>query len=1444
MSKTSENSDRKARIKHVQLSDNDHIKLRLNMYLGTKKECIFNEWVVDKETQKLNKINISYSSAIYKAIDEIVVNAIDHYTRTNELTGNYKCNIIKCNFDIETGEISVFNNGVGFEIKKFDGRNEYIPQVVFCELKTSSNFSDDDRITGGMNGFGSKLTNVLSDYFIIETIDEDNGLYYYQKVENGNELINEPIIKKTTKKGCTKITFKLNYKHCYERDYDTDIGEVIDTLLYTRMVNTSLFCKQCKVYYNDVEIKQKSFKDLLTGDVINTTMIHNTDQSLNFDVSFVLSESSENFSLINGVYAKNGGTQIKFIEDLILTNLKDKIEKLFKGKKISAKTIFNSLFILAKGYIKNPEFVGQEKNELKMNKSCFKGYSIDSAVYNKIWKMIKDNLESLYVLSERKVLSSTDGKKKKTVMLEKLFDAEMAGTKNSKNCTLILTEGDSARATALAGLSKIGRKNYGIFPLRGKFLNVRDASADKVNNNEEFKHIKEIVGLKNNFTYKSIDELRYGSIMCMTDADSVSGDTPILVRNTTNKQVFLIEIQHLHKKGHTQYIKSFFKQKQYCTILNMEIWTEKGWTDIKHIMKHKISKKMYRVGCDKGFIDVTEDHSLLEIKNEKIQKVKPEDLNANTILLNNDYNFQDVGYNYFFNKESELYLFGVFYHYGYIIGNTLIINLKHDAVFSIVLNCFKKLHPETKFNKILKLNSFTIATTDKRIINRFKFLFYYTEKKKFIHPYILFNTDNNKRLEFLSGYFIYENLETGTGFNIKEKYIITESNKISIQSFYLLLKNINLETTLDIQFGYNDCFDVYEIYVNYTKRIYDIKVMSIVPIYGDHYVYDIETDNHHFGAGIGSLIVHNTDGIHIRGLILNMISTFWPELIEFGFMASMMTPIVRVNKSSEQLSKSAINFYSEHDYKKWLDETPNTSSYKIKYYKGLGTITKSLAVELFSDLENLKIIYYADESTDESIKLGFDKKYADNRKKWILDYNPNDEKNHLDVLQKKVSITEYINKELIQFSHYDTHRSIPNVLDGFKPSQRKIIYTALKIMKPGKEYKVAQFGPEVAKQTEYHHGENSLFGAIINMAQDYVGSNNNNLLLPLGQFGTRLCNGSDHAAPRYIFTNLSPISKKLFNEDDGKLLHYLTVENSKVEPKYYIPILPVILLNGSKGIGTGFSTTIYSYNIKDIVKVILDKIDGKKIKYDIDPYYNGFKGDIRYISNGQYEMRGCYELDDNIIIITELPISTSTDKYQSFLIDMEKNKKIVGFVNKSNDNDILFEITINKEFKTNSEIIKYFKLSEKLSTTNMYAFDSCSTMRKFDSAVDIILYHYKYRNSYYNRRKEYILKRFETQLLELKNKIRFIKAIIAEELEIRNKKKDYIVNNLIEMGFDLLDGSFNYLLNMNLLSLTYERVQDLENIINSLENDYEEYKNTPIKTIWKNELNDILEGLE
>ncbi len=1491
MSSKAKQSKKSNDIIFEQLTDNQHVRLRTGMHLGAKENQEFCEYIIN-ENNILEKVLVYYSPAIYKAIDEIIVNAIDHYTRTKNMDKNFICNIIKCNFNIDNGEIIFYNNGIGIPVKKFKNKDIYIPQVVFTETKTSSNFGDNDnvdRLTGGLNGYGAKLTNILSDYFIIETLDKDN-VEYHQVIENGNELINKPTIKYNkgdVKNKCyTKITFKLDYKFCYGKEYDSEIGFIINSLIHSRMVQTAIFCNDIDVYYNDILITNKTLSSIIEPEErknsISTVLKSNTqidniyNVSYDFDVTFLLADGDDNFSIINGIYAKSGGTHISYIKELILSKLKEKIEKLFKGKKITSKSVFNNLSILIKGYVNKPDWKGQQKDELSINKSYFKNYEFtDVKIYDKIWKMLKERLTHLYLNSESKELSKTDGKKKKSVGIEKLFDAEHAGTAKSTSCTLILTEGDSASATAIQGLSKIGREKYGVFPLRGKLLNVREASADKVNNNKEFKNIKEILGLKNNVEYKDLNDLRYGSIMCMTDADSVTGDTPILIKNKNN-QLSIIEIQDLHLNQKNIYMKDFSDKstnpKQYCYISNIEIWTDNGWSKIKHIMKHNTNKNIYRITDKNGSVDVTEDHSLLDSNKNKI---KPKELTSDTILLSNEIDLKTGinNYNYYFsilnnsnnnddkktslwskllntnseqfdeefkknNYLSESYLFGIFFHYGYIEKH-LYFEFDDEKKYIYTSKLLKNIY-NVKFYKAYKNNRYYIKISsddieNNSLIEKYKMLFYYNKSKKFISPYILFNQNNMIQLKFIMGYLFID-----SPYDLfVEKFILNDHNKITIQCCYILLKNIIFDDKKlkSIQISYNNNFDLYEIYINTKEYKYSInRERLITNIYlNNTTVYDIETENHHFHAGIGNLIVHNTDGIHIRGLIINMISYYWPELIDLGFVTSMMTPIVRISKGDKHL-----NFYSEYDYNKWVSETPNIKSYKIKYYKGLGTIQKPLAIELFSQLSDLRVTYYNDKHANEKIRLGFDKKYADDRKEWLLNYNPNDVKNHLDVTQKNISISEHIDKELIQFSYYDNHRSIPHVLDGFKPSQRKILYTALKVMSKtdlNKEYKVAQFGAEVARITEYHHGETSLFGAIINMAQDYVGSNNYNLLKPLGQFGSRLKGGADHAAPRYIFTNLNELTRTIFNEDDSVLLTYLVVENVQVEPKYYIPIIPMILVNGSKGIGTGFSTTIYPYNINDIIKVIIDKINNRPIDYELTPYFKGYKGTIEAIDSHRFLMTGTYELNKNILHITEIPISTSIEKYKAFLIELETKKIIKSYIENCTTDNISFKVHLNK---VHDDIINDFKLSETLNTSNIHCFDANNKIRKFDSVIDIILYHYKYRNKFYIKRKEYILEKLLKDLIILQNKIRFIRAFIAEDIEIRNKTKKYIEDKLDELKFDRVDDTYSYLLNMNLLSLTKEKIKELEKQVEDNKMFYEEYKNKTIKSIWIEELKMLL----
>ena len=198
-------------------------------------------------------------------------------------------------------------------------------------------------------------------------------------------------------------------------------------------------------------------------------------------------------------------------------------------------------------------------------------------------------------------------------------------------------------------------------------------------------------------------------------------------------------------------------------------------------------------------------------------------------------------------------------------------------------------------------------------------------------------------------------------------------------------------------------------------------------------------------------------------------------------------------------------------------------------------------------------------------------------------------------------------------TNLDNERSIPSIVDGFKPGQRKVMFTCLK-RNDKREVKVAQLAGSVGEMSAYHHGEASLMGTIIGLAQNYVGSNNVNLLQPIGQFGTRLAGGKDHASPRYIFTQMSPLARHIFNVHDDHVLKYLTDDNQKIEPEYYVPILPMVLVNGAEGIGTGWMTKIPNYNPREIVENLMRMLDGREPK-EMVPWFKNFRGTIENLDN-------------------------------------------------------------------------------------------------------------------------------------------------------------------------------------------------------------------------------------
>ena len=330
-----------------------------------------------------------------------------------------------------------------------------------------------------------------------------------------------------------------------------------------------------------------------------------------------------------------------------------------------------------------------------------------------------------------------------------------------------------------------------------------------------------------------------------------------------------------------------------------------------------------------------------------------------------------------------------------------------------------------------------------------------------------------------------------------------------------------------------------------------------------------------------------------------------------GFLSFMNTPILRAKKGS-QLKL----FYNDGEYNEWKETFGESgpSGWNIKYFKGLGTSTSAEFKDYFANKKIVDFVYSGN-SSDDMIDKIFNKKRADDRKNWLENYDKNA---YLDTNKSSVQYEQFINNEMIHFSTYDCARSIPNMVDGLKISLRKILYSAFK-RKLTSEIKVAQFSGYVSEHSAYHHGEASLNGAIVNMAQNYVGSNNINLLLPNGQFGTRLHGGDDSASERYIFTQLNPLTRYVFPDVDDPVLHYLNDDGTIVEPEYYIPIIPFALMNGISGIGTGFSCSIPPYNPKQIIQCLQDLLKNKPIHdYDFIPYYEGFKGTIIKLEDHKY----------------------------------------------------------------------------------------------------------------------------------------------------------------------------------------------------------------------------------
>ena len=1102
--------------------------------------------VYNNEKNIIEFSEVDYIPALYNIFNEILVNAKDQCTRLKLLQKKDKS--IKCVTEIkvvineESGEISILNNGDGIDVAehptvKKNGKPIYIPQLIFGELLTSTNYNkNEEKIVGGKNGYGAKLTNIFSKSFKIETVDRIRKKKYTQLFRTNMKTINKPKISDYDGEPYTKITWTTDFNRFNIDNYSVDMINLMKRRVYDIAGITE---NTVSVSLNKKKLKIKSFLDYSKMYIDNNTICYEeiTDNNITWKIGICLSDTDkfEQVSFVNGISTPKGGKHVDMISKQLTSGLKKLIDRKCK-RSINETYIKNYLRIFVDTLIVNPSFDSQTKERLITPQGKFGSKPM---VSNKLLKQIIDKttlIDKVVLFSEFKMnkeSKKTDGSKKNKIRdIPKLDDANCAGSKKSHECILILTEGDSAKSMAVSGLSVVGRDIYGVFPLKGKVMNVRDTSLDQIMKNAEITNIKKILGLETGKIYKDVKSLRYGKVMIMTD----------------------------------------------------------------------------------------QDH----------------------------------------------------------------------------------------------------------------------------------------------------------------------------------------------------------------------------------------------------------DGSHIKGLIMNLFHHMWPSLLELGYITSMITPIVKVS-----LQKQIKSFYTLTEYSDWQNKTKNVKSWKCKYYKGLGTSNAQEAREYFSNMKLNNYIYT--ENTNNSINLAFSKDKSNDRKEWLYKYDENNILNHAET---DIQIDDFINRELIHFSNSDTLRSIGSVYDGLKPSQRKILYSCFK-RKLYSEIRVAQLAGYVSEHAAYHHGEASLQSTIIGMAQDYMGSNNLNLLMPNGQFGTRIMGGHDSASSRYIHTELNKIVNTLFPLQDFPLLEYNDDDGILVEPKYYVPIIPMVLVNGMTGIGTGFSTSVPKYDIKDIIKNMKRKIM-KKSYLSLSPSVNGFKGQIVKIDNKNYMSKGIYEIiNDTSLRIIELPIGKWTDDYKKFLDSLlpeiknkslenksKQTKFINDYINNSSDKDIDFTIHFDKGFlnslqwdddKNIDGIEKFFKLTttKGLSLNNIHLYNDKNKIKKYNNITEIYDEFYIVRYSLYEKRKKYELENLHNELTILKSKMKFINDVITEKLIVFRKKKIEIVKELLKMNvIQVLNGkclseilhdentsNYDYLIKISLNLFTEEELEKLEKQIEKLSNEYNDLEKLSIEDIWLNECDKLLKLL-
>ena len=577
----------------------------------------------------------------------------------------------------------------------------------------------------------------------------------------------------------------------------------------------------------------------------------------------------------------------------------------------------------------------------------------------------------------------------------------------------------------------------------------------------------------------------------------------------------------------------------------------------------------------------------------------------------------------------------------------------------------------------------------------------------------------------------------------------------------------------------------------------------------------------------------DVDGSHIAGLLYNLIDVCAPSLLAIrpGFLCRFATSLIRVDVPGEP----TIGFYSQSEYDEWCTtrNAERKSLGKASYFKGLGTSSAALAKEYFGRLASHTIVVtHQGPESSEALDMAFNRKRAEDRKRFLIDC---DRTAYVDYSLEEVTITEFVTRELLpQYAIASLTRAIP-AIDGLKEALRKVLFGARDLRLPPQGTSVANAAGKIASHTHYHHRGTAMEDAIVGMAADYAGCGNANLLLPLGQFGTRHRHAAASAA--YPKTALHPLHALLYPPVDDAVLERVVDEGVAVEPTLYAPVVATPLVFGCRGIATGWSTDIPPFHPLDVLAATRAFVTGTDPP-PLKPWFRGFRGEIEMLDDGSVLLRGISEWHGDDLHILELPPLRETEAHREEWVkaDLASGGIVAG--DNHTDETVHYILRGCRRDVTPRDL----GLERRIVLTNMHLLNASGRLQKYATPYDIVVDHGAMRRSVYDRRRQHEIEGCVRAAQRARSVAHFVSLILNGTLQLNDYDGDEDVGTACaSLGVPAVEGSYAHLLALPMRSLTASRVAKANAEVARLEAEEASLRNTTSDQLWMRDL-DALEA--